>query len=89
MLVKRKENIDKLIGVVEQLPDEKFSQLFNYAMFLIFEEKKLFTEQMFLHYSFSNKSQKNDKNKKLNIPVYSCNGMKQPFNRNELYGTRF
>ncbi len=88
MLVKQKENINKLIGVIEELPDEKFSQLFNYAMFLFFEEKQIFTEQMFMHYSVTSVKPTNENKKKLNIPVFSCGGMKQEFNRADLYGTR-
>lgn len=90
MLVKQQENINKLLGVIEELPEEKFSQLFNYAMFLLFEEKQIFTEQMFMHYSFKSVKPKNENadNKKLNIPIFSCGGMKQEFNRADLYGTK-
>ncbi|OQX97797.1 MAG: hypothetical protein B6I24_07555 [Bacteroidetes bacterium 4572_128] len=88
MLVGQKETVDKLISVIKQLSDEKFSQLFNYAIFLMLEEKQIFTEQMFMHYSFSNEDKMKKGNKKLNIPIYSCNGMKQKFNRKDLYGTR-
>jgi len=88
-MLKHKENINKLVGLAEELPDEKFSQLFNYAMFLMFEEKELITEQMFFHYSVSNISKRNNETETIDIPVFSCNGMKQAFNRADLYGTRF
>jgi len=89
MLVKQRENIDRLISVIEELPDEKFSQLFNYAMFLFFEDRQIFTEQMFMHYSVTSSKPRN-KNiaKELNIPFFSCGGMKKDFNRADLYGTR-
>ncbi len=88
MYIKQKESIDKLLSVIEELPNEKFSQLLNYAMFLLFEEKQIFTEQLFKNHSVSFVKPTKENEKSLNIPVFSCGGMKQEFNRADLYETK-
>lgn len=87
MLAKKKENLDKLFNVISELPEEKFSKVADYVMFLMMEEKQIFTEQMFFHVAFYESKKKEDK--ELNIPTFSCKGMNENFNRGDLYNDRF
>ncbi len=82
MEITQKQYIAQFNDIMQQLPETKLQELYDYAIYLVWQSNIVNKQNL--------QFKKNEPNikRKLTIPSFTCNGMKENFNREDLYEIR-